>query len=167
MWINHSRENTRFIPRGPEFDPRLFQSNQMRLMSYLYDLTMLLLRPCYIHVMLKKTALRSNQVLSMLTTSMHFCSRYSLHLCHVQGFEYKYIGTLLDSISSDTHFCFNHDTVSMNPQHSEFLLPLVLFQGQHALYEAEQRSPLWWYERTTKTEYKMTQTLPDAPLAFN
>ena len=38
---------------------------------------------------------------------------------------------------SYTSFCFNHDTVSMNPKNSTFQLPLVLLQEHHTLPDEE------------------------------
>ena len=38
---------------------------------------------------------------------------------------------------SGTCFGFNHDAVSLKPQNSEFLPPIVLLQGQHTLLYAE------------------------------
>ena len=64
-----------------------------------------------------------------VTTSMHVRSKFSLRL-----FTSWDSGINTRFYFSDTHFCFNNDTVNMDSvQNPELLLPLCLLQGQQAL----------------------------------
>ena len=63
----------------------------------------------------------------MLTTAKHVRSRFSLRLCLVQGFDFKYL----------IQFRRLNHGISINPHNSEFLLPIVFLRRQHVLLGGE------------------------------
>ena len=81
-----------------------------------------------------------NQVLSVLTTSMHIRSRFSLRLCHIQGFEYKY------QIQFFRHFLLFQQRYSQHGLCTKSLITTATLSPSRTAVCLMSRSLFWWWE---------------------